>query len=93
MVKSSGSLVELILERCGIGDEGAKALAAGVAASGSLVKLVLENNGIGDEGAKAIAEAVRSSGSLALKKLVVPMSIFQHSELKAACKSKGVELS
>ena len=40
-VRVSGSLVKLDLRNCGIGDEGAKALAAGVAASGSLVGLYL----------------------------------------------------
>ena len=64
LLRVSSSLAILDLAYCGIGDEGAKALAAGVAASGSLVKLDLYGNRIGDEGAKALAEAVRVSGSL-----------------------------
>jgi len=50
---------------CCIGDEGAKALAAGVAASRSLVTLDLCHNRIGDEGAKALVAGVAASGSLA----------------------------
>ena len=75
------------------GDEGAKALAAGVAASGSLATLCLYMNQIGDVGAKAIAEALVSSGSLALKTLFVDFQIKKHAQLVAACKPKGVELS
>ena len=58
------SLATLCLTSNQIGHEGAKALAAGVAASGSLAKLNLAWNQIGDVGAKAIAEALKSSGSL-----------------------------
>ena len=47
-----------------MGGEGAKALAAGVAASSSLAELSLVGCGIGDEGAKAFAEAIGASGSL-----------------------------
>ena len=47
-----------------IGVEGAKAIAAAVAASGSLTHLDLCGNKIGVEGAKALAAAVAASGSL-----------------------------
>ena len=59
------SLATLSLAGNSIGDEGAKALAASVAASGSLVTLNLNSCGIGDEGAKALAAGVASSGSMA----------------------------
>ena len=75
-----------------IGDEGAKALAVGVAASGSLTHLNLRENNIGDEGAKAIAAAVAASGSLTLKKLSVSSEVRGNTDLVAACESKGVEL-
>ena len=75
-----------------LGDDGAKALAAAVAASGSLAELHLDDNNIGDEGAKALAAGISASGSLALKTLSVPSAIRNHAELVAACKSKGVEL-
>ena len=64
LLRVSSSLVTLDLYANLIGDESAKALAAGVAASGSLVTLNLGVNQIGDEGAEAIAEAVRVSGSM-----------------------------
>ena len=59
-----GSLTHLDLQGNSIGDEGAKAVAAAVAASGSLTHLDICDNNIGVEGAKAIAEVVAASGSL-----------------------------
>jgi len=64
LVRVNGSLATLDLHGCRIGDEGAKALAAGVAASGSLAILCLGSNQIGDEGAKALAAGAAASGSL-----------------------------
>ena len=90
LLRVSGALVKLDLFECGIGDEGAKALAAGVAASDSLVELWLGDNSIGDEGAKALAAGVASSGSL--KSLWVPSAIEKHGELAAACRSRGAKL-
>ena len=88
---SSGSLEVLGLSSNNIGDEGAKALAASVAASGSLAELFLGQNQLGDAGAKELARAISASGSLTLKTLRVG-SLNGHAELVAACKSKGVEL-
>ena len=70
--------------------EGAKAIAAAVAASGSLTYLDLSQNKIGGKGAAAIAEAIRASGSLPLKTLRA--FDFETSGLVAACNSKGVKL-
>ena len=61
----SGSLATLWLSANQIGDEGAKALAAGVPASASLAQLFLDRNSIGNEGAKALAEAIRRRRSIA----------------------------
>merc|ERR1719272_2124451 len=58
------SLTHLFLYSNQIGDEGANALAAGVAASSSLTHLDLDDNKIGDEGAKALAAGVVVSSSL-----------------------------
>ena len=91
LLRVSGSLRTLWLNDNCIGDEGAKALSAGVASSGSLVNLFLANNRIGDEGAKALVAGV-ASGSLALKTLIVDFRVKKHAELVAACKSKHVEL-
>ena len=71
LLRVSGALVKLDLFDCGIGDEGAMALAAGVAASDSLVELWLGDNSIGDEGAKALAAGVASSGSLTILNLAI----------------------
>ena len=71
LLRVSGALVKLDLFDCGIGDEGAMALAAGVAASDSLVELWLGDNSIGDEGAKALAAGVASSGSLVTLNLAI----------------------
>ena len=64
LLRVSGSMATLNLARNRIGDEGAKALAAGVASSGSMATLYLGGNSIGNVGANALAEAVRVSGSL-----------------------------
>ena len=75
---------------CGIGDDGAKALAEAVRCSGSLATLYLKENKIGDVGAKAFAEAV--AASVSLKMLAVDRELKMHAELKATCKLKGVRL-
>ena len=61
---ASGFMTLLNLRSNNIGDEGAKAMAAGVAASSSLAELSLQTmtNIIGDEGAKALAAGVAASG-------------------------------
>ena len=85
-------MATLYLHHNQIGDAGAKALAAAVAASGSLAYLNLYNNIIGDAGAKALAAAVAASGSLALKGLYVDGALHNNADLKAACQAKGVRL-
>ena len=71
LLRVSGSLVKLRLSGNNIGYEGAKALAAGVAACGSLEELWMSTNKIGDEGAQAIAEAIGASGSLTMLDLSI----------------------
>ena len=60
-VRVSGSLVKLNLIRCRIGDEGAKALAAGVAASGSLALKTLVVDSWMEKHAELVA-ACKSKG-------------------------------
>ena len=50
-----------------IDPEGAKALAAGVAASASLTKLDVSYNDIGEEAEEALREAVKGRGGFELK--------------------------
>ena len=56
--------------------------------------LYLDGNKIGPKGAKALplAAAVGANGSLTLKELKVDNSLRRHTDLVAACASKGVEL-
>ena len=65
LLPKCSSLTYLALYGNTIGNEGATALAAGVAASSSLAELWLGKNYIGDKGAKALAAGVAASRSLA----------------------------
>jgi hypothetical protein len=57
-------LQELVLSDNSIGDEGGKAIGAGLATNGTLQKLYLYSNRIGDEGGKAIGAALATNGTL-----------------------------
>ena len=69
LVHVRASLTQLRLERNRIGPEGAKALAAGVAASASLTKLVVTYaySEIGEEGEAALREAVKGRDGFSLE--------------------------
>ena len=69
LLRVSGSLTGLYLGGNGLGAEGAKALAAGVAASSFVASLILNHNNVGCEGAKALAAGVAASGSMAILNL------------------------
>ncbi|KAJ4461097.1 hypothetical protein PAPYR_2542 [Paratrimastix pyriformis] len=58
------ALTHLIIHYNMIGDEGARALAAGLAQSRTLQALRMDHNQIGDEGARALAEALPRNSSL-----------------------------
>ena len=60
----NATVKELILYGCGIGDDGAAALAEALCSNTSLTTLDLSRCGIGDAGAAALAEALRSNTSL-----------------------------
>ena len=56
---ASGSLAVLWLNHNNIGDEGAKALVAGVAVSSSMASLNLVNNNITDAAKQSLRDAVQ----------------------------------
>lgn len=84
----------LELAHCAIGNDGAKRIAAVVAASSTLRSVNLETNNIGTEGFRAIADAVRkNSGALAeirLANQLQPIGPAVEKELAAAVEANKV---
>ena len=68
------SCTQLNLLLDNIGPEGAKALAAGLAANASVTELNLFNNSIKDEGVTAICEALRSNKETKLASLNIGLN-------------------
>mgnify|MGYP001329607617 CR=1 FL=1 len=64
----------------------------------SLRELRLDANQIGDVGLTALAGAISTSGALpgalpALKKVIVPSGLEQHTALVAACKPRRIQIA
>ena len=59
----------------------------------SLTHLDLGGNKLGSEGAKALAAALKMSRICKLKKLNADDSSYDHPDLVAACKLRGIELT
>ena len=66
LLRVSSSLITLILAYNKIGDEGAKALAAGVAASGSTAALYLDFNQISRAAKQSLRDAVQGRQGFSL---------------------------
>ena len=83
----------LEIRDAGIGAEGGKAIGEGLRFNRVLKTLRIYANGIGNQGAQSLADAIKTNDSCALKELWIDNSLWNHENLKAACKIRGVELT
>ena len=83
---------QLNLSNNRLGPDGAKALVPALV-RGSLTHLDLGGNELGSEGAKALAAALKMNEACTLKKLNADSSSYNHPDLVAACKLRGIALT
>ena len=86
-------MVSIGMAHCKLGVEGAKAIAEMASVLASLTHLDLGGNELGSEGAKALAAALKMNEACTLKKLNADSSSYNHPDLVAACKLRGIALT
>ena len=76
-----------------IGSEGAKVLAAGLAANGSLTKILVSYNKLGDEGATVLCDALRGSKVTKVQELDLKLNQIGPAGAKAVASMAAVVAS